>query len=42
MQQALKPAARAARAEIVATELFAQFDIAMDDPSPALDVGSEG
>jgi hypothetical protein len=31
MQQFLKPAARTARAEVVASELFAQFFLAVDD-----------
>jgi hypothetical protein len=32
MQHALKPAARAARAQIIAPELLAQLDIATDQP----------
>jgi hypothetical protein len=39
MQQALKPASRAARAEIVAPELLAQLDVAMDETPAALDAG---
>ncbi len=39
MEQALKPAAGAARAEIVAAELFGQFDVAMDETPTALDMG---
>jgi hypothetical protein len=39
MQQALKPAAGAAWAQIIAAEPFAQFDIAMDETSATLDVG---
>lgn len=43
MQQALKPASRAARAKVVAAELFGQLDVAVDDAHAAwacsLDVG---
>lgn len=39
MQQALKSAPGAADAEIVAAELFLQFDIAMDDADAALHAG---
>ncbi|WP_407158963.1 hypothetical protein [Bradyrhizobium sp. STM 3557] len=39
MQQALKPAFGAAWAQIVAAELLAQLDIAMDETSSPLDVG---
>jgi hypothetical protein len=39
MQQVLKPASGAARAQIVAAELFGQLDIAMDDAPSTLDVG---
>lgn len=39
MQQALKFAPRTAQAQVVATELFAQFDIAMHETLTALDVG---
>jgi hypothetical protein len=42
MQQALKPVARVARTEIVATELLAQFDVAVNEPSAALDMGFRG
>jgi len=42
MQQALKPAAGAARAEIVAAEFFDQFDVAVDETPTALDVGFRG
>jgi hypothetical protein len=39
MQQALKPASGAAWAEVVAAELLAQLDIAMDESPAALDMG---
>ena len=39
MQQALKPASGVARAQIVATEFFGQFDVAVDETPPAFDVG---
>ena len=39
MQQALKPASGAARAEVVAAELFNELDIAMDETPSTLDVG---
>jgi hypothetical protein len=42
MQQVLKPASGAAWAEIVATEFFGQFDIAMNEPSSTLDMGFRG
>jgi hypothetical protein len=42
MQQALKSASGAAWAQVVATELFAQLDVAMDETPPALDVGFRG
>ena len=42
MQQALKPASGAARAQIVAAELFDQLDIALDDTPSTLDVGFRG
>jgi hypothetical protein len=42
MQQALKPASGATWAQVVATELFGQFDVAMDETPPALDVGFRG
>jgi hypothetical protein len=42
MQQTLKPASGAARAEIVAAELLAQLDVAMDDAPAALDLRFRG
>jgi len=42
MQQVLKPAAGAARAQVVAAELFDQLDIAMDDTPSTLDMGFRG
>jgi hypothetical protein len=39
MQQRLKPAARAADAEVVAAELFGELDVAVDDPDATLDAG---
>ena len=42
MQQFLKPASGAARTEVVATEFFDEFDVAMDETSSALDVGFRG
>jgi hypothetical protein len=39
MQQALKPASGAARAEIVAVELFFELDIAMDETPATPDLG---
>ena len=39
MQQALKPAPGGARAQIIAAEFFDEFDIAMDDTPPTLDMG---
>ena len=39
MQQALKPASGAARAKVVAAELFDELDVAMDDALPTLDLG---
>jgi hypothetical protein len=39
MQQFLKSAPGAADAEIVASEFFVQFDIAMDDADAALHAG---
>lgn len=39
MQQFLKSAPGAADAEVVAAELFLQFDIAMDDADAALHAG---
>jgi len=42
MQQALKPARRAARAQIVAAELFGELDVAMDETPPTLDLGFRG
>jgi hypothetical protein len=42
MQQALKPAFGAARAQVIATEFFNQFNIAMDETSPTFDVRFRG
>jgi len=42
MQQALKPASGAARAQIVAAELLAQLDVAMDETPAAFDAGFRG
>jgi hypothetical protein len=42
MQQVLKPASGAARAQILAAELFGQLDIAMDEAPSTLDVGFRG
>jgi hypothetical protein len=42
MQQALKPASGAARAQIITAELFDQLDIAMDDAASTLDMGFRG
>jgi hypothetical protein len=39
MQQRLKSLSRAARAKIIAAELFAQLDVAMNEAPAALDVG---
>jgi hypothetical protein len=39
MQQALKSASRAARAQVIAAKLFAQLDIAMDETPSTLDMG---
>jgi len=39
MQQALKPAHRAARANVVAAELFFELDIAMDETPSTPDLG---
>jgi hypothetical protein len=39
MQQALKPAPGAARAEIVAAEFFDQFDATVNEPHAAFDAG---
>jgi len=39
MQQALKPASGAARAEIVAAELLDELDLAMDETRAALHPG---
>ena len=38
MQQALKLASGAARAQVIAAELLDQLDIAMDEVSSALDM----
>lgn len=42
MQQALKPASGAAGAQVVAAELFGEFDVAMDDAVSTLDPGFRG
>lgn len=42
MQQALKPASGAARAQIIAAELFGQLDVAMDETPSTLDMGFRG
>lgn len=42
MQHALKPARGAARAQVVAAELFGELDIAMDETPAALDAGLGG
>jgi len=39
MQQALKSPSGAARTQVVATELFDQFDAVMHETPAALDVG---
>jgi hypothetical protein len=39
MQQALKPAAGAAWAQIIAAEFLGQFDVAMDETPTAPDLG---
>jgi hypothetical protein len=39
MQQALKPAPGAARAQIVAAQFFGQFDVAVHEPFAAFDAG---
>ena len=39
MQQALKPAPGATRTQIIAAELLAQLDIAMNEPPSTLDMG---
>jgi hypothetical protein len=39
MQQALKPASGAARAQIVATEFFGQFNAVVDETPSAFDMG---
>jgi hypothetical protein len=39
MQQALKAASGVARAQVVAAELLAQLDIAVDEPPSAPDPG---
>jgi len=39
MQQALKPASGAARAKIVAAELFFELDVAMDETPSTPDLG---
>jgi hypothetical protein len=42
MQHALKPARGAARAQVVAAELFAKLDVAMDETPAAPDAGFRG
>jgi hypothetical protein len=42
MQQRLKFASRAARAQIVAAELLGQFEIAVDDATAAFDAAFRG
>ena len=42
MQQVLKPASGAARAQVVAAELFGQFDVATDETPSTLDMGFRG
>lgn len=42
MQQVLKPASGAARAQVIAAELFRELDVAMDDALSTLDVGFRG
>jgi hypothetical protein len=42
MQQVLKPASGAAWAEVVATEFFDQFNVAVDEAPSAFDVGFRG
>jgi hypothetical protein len=39
MQQALKPASGATWAQVITTEFFGQFDVALDETPSALDVG---
>jgi hypothetical protein len=39
MQQALKPAAGAARTQVVAAELFGEFDVAVDETPTAFNMG---
>jgi hypothetical protein len=38
MQQDLKPASGAARAQVVAAEFFGQLNVAVDETPPAFDV----
>ena len=42
MQQVLKPASGAARAQIVAAEFFGELDVAVDKTAPAFDMGFRG
>jgi hypothetical protein len=42
MQQALKSASGTARAQIVATELLRQLDVAVNEPPAAFDLGFRG
>jgi hypothetical protein len=39
MRQALKPASGVTSAQVIATEFLGQFDVAVDETPPALDVG---
>ena len=42
MQQVLKPASGAARAQVVAAEFFGELDVAMDEAPSTLDMGFRG
>ena len=42
MQQALKPASGATRAQVITSEFFDELDIAMDDTLSTLDMGFRG
>jgi hypothetical protein len=42
MQQVLKSASGAARAQIIAPEFLGQLDVAMDETPPAFDMGFRG
>jgi hypothetical protein len=39
MQQVLKSASGTARAQVIAAELFDEFDLTMDEAPPTLDIG---